>query len=407
MKSYDLIVIGGGIGGSALAATMAKAGKSVLLLEQSAVYEDRVRGEWIAPWGVTETRRLGLYDLLVRAGGHHLARHISYDEGRDPTVSESRTLPLSIFAPDVPGPLCIGHPHHCQTLFDEAIRCGATALRGVQVKSIAPPNVTYEHNGETFEAAARLVVGADGRMSKAREAAGIKLHQDKPHHWFAGLLIEGAGDWADDLQAIGTEGDFHFLAFPQGKGRVRIYGGYALEQRKRFSGDGGARLFLDAFHIKSAPGSEALANATQAGPLFSYLNNDSWTDQPYAPGVVLIGDAAGWNDPIIGLGLSITYRDVRIVSDILKGTEDWSPKSFAPYAEERTERMRRLRFAAGLQSVLDMEFSEAARQRRHRYQEAIAADPSVGMHAFAVMAGPEVPPPEIFTEAHRIRVLGS
>ena len=33
-----------------------------------------------------------------------------------------------------------------------------------------------------------------------------------------GLLVEGAEGWADDLQAIGTEGDFSFLAFPQGGG---------------------------------------------------------------------------------------------------------------------------------------------------------------------------------------------
>ena len=53
---YDLIIVGGGIGGASLAAVMAQAGRSVLLLELSTVYEDRVRGEWIAPWGVAETR---------------------------------------------------------------------------------------------------------------------------------------------------------------------------------------------------------------------------------------------------------------------------------------------------------------------------------------------------------------
>jgi len=223
---------------------------------------------------------------------------------------------------------------------------------------------------------------------------------------FAGLLIDGAPGWDADLQAIGTEGDFAFLAFPQGSGRVRVYGGYALEQRKRFSGDGGAGLFLDAFRMNSAPANEHLAAATPAGPLFSYFNNDSWTDEPFAPGVVLIGDAAGWNDPIIGLGLSITYRDVRIVSDILKSSGDWSPAAFAPYAQERAERMRRLRFSASLQAALDMEFSEAARERRRRYHEASAADPSLGMHSFAVMAGPENLPPDVFTPAHRARVLG-
>jgi len=409
MNPYDLIVIGGGIGGSALSAVMARAGKRVLLLEQSTVYEDRVRGEWIAPWGVVETKRVGLYDLLVKAGGHHLTRHITYDETRAPEVSEARTLPLGMFAPDVPGPLCIGHPHHCQTLFNEATRAGAETHRGVVVTEIKPgadPHVTYTLNGATITAHAKLIVGADGRMSKTRDAAGIKLHQDKPHHWFAGLLIEGANAWADDLQAIGTEGDFGFLAFPQGKGKVRIYGGYALEQRSRFSGDDGPRRFLEAFRMKSAPGNKALADAKPAGPLYSYFNNDSWTDEPFAEGCVLIGDAAGWNDPIIGLGLSITYRDVRIVSEILKASNDWSPKAFASYAEERTERMRRLRFVAKLQAALDMEFGEAAREKRRSYHERSAADMSLGMHAIAVMAGPENAPPDVFTDAHRAKVLG-
>jgi len=62
---YDAIIVGGGIGGSALAAVLARAGRRILLLESSTAYEDRVRGEWIAPWGVTETRRLGLYDTLL------------------------------------------------------------------------------------------------------------------------------------------------------------------------------------------------------------------------------------------------------------------------------------------------------------------------------------------------------
>ena len=408
MSDYDLVIVGGGIGGSALATVMARAGRSVLLLEQSEVYEDRVRGEWIAPWGVAEVQRLGLYDLLVGAGGHHLTRHVTYDEHVAPEVAESTPLPLGIFREGVPGPLCIGHPHHCQTLFDAAGAAGAQTLRGVRVvetKAGAQPTVTFEVGEETRTVSARLLVGADGRTSQVRESAGIVLHQDTPHHWFAGLLVDGVEAWPDDLQAIGTEGDFGFLAFPQGGGRVRVYGGYALEEAKRFKGADGAQRFLDAFVMKCSPGNRHIAAGRPAGPLYSYINADAWTDEPFAEGVVLVGDAGGWNDPILGLGLSITYRDVRIVSDILKASDDWSVAVFAPYAEERAERMRRLRFAARLQSALDMEFGPKAQARRDSYHERGAADPTLKLHGFAVMAGPEVAPPEIFTEAHWNRVV--
>jgi 2-polyprenyl-6-methoxyphenol hydroxylase-like FAD-dependent oxidoreductase len=407
--TYDLVIVGGGIGGAALAAVMAGKGRSVLVLEQSTVFEDRVRGEWIAPWGVREVRRLGLYGTLLGAGGHHLATHVTYDETRVPEEAEAHPLALGMFVEDVPGPLCIGHPLHCQTLLEEAQRRGATVERGVVVESVAAgrnPGARWRRaDGSPAEASARLLVGADGRASMVRQAAGITLHQDKPHHWFAGLLVEGVEGWADTKQAIGTEDDFGFLAFPQGGGRVRVYGSYGLEQKRRFAGPDGARAFLAAFRMQCAPDNVALAAGRPAGPLLSYINADSWTDEPFAEGVVLVGDAAGWNDPIIGNGLSITYRDVRIVSELLAGSEDWSPALLAPYAEERGERMRRLRFAASIVAALDAEFGDAARERRRRHHERSQADPTLGAHGFAVMAGPEVLPPEMFTPEHRARVL--
>ena len=410
MADYDLIIVGGGIGGSALASVMARAGKSVLLLEQSETFVDRVRGEWIAPWGVAEVKRVGLYDLLMGAGGHHLARHVTYHESIGPEQSEAQPIPLGMFVEGVPGPLCIGHPHHCQTLFDAATAAGADARRevGVTAVSFAPnPSVTFEDKAGTHTRTARLIVGADGRTSTVRDAAGIALHQDKPHHWFAGLLVEDVDttQWEADFEAVGTEGDFHFLAFPQGHGRVRIYGGYALDQAQRFKGPEGPRRFLDAFAFDSAPRNRALVNARPAGPLMSYINADAWTDEPYAEGVVLVGDAGGWNDPLLGLGLSITYRDVRMVSDILLASDDWSASAFKAYGDERRERLRRVRFIGNIQSQIEVEFGPEAVERRKAFLQRSASDPFLRAGGLAVLGGPERAPAEYFTPEGMARVL--
>jgi 2-polyprenyl-6-methoxyphenol hydroxylase-like FAD-dependent oxidoreductase len=403
-NDYDLIIIGGGIGGGALATVMARAGSSVLVLEKSTVYRDRVRGEWMAPWGVAEAKRIGLYDDLMGAGGHHLSKHVTYGDHVDPAEAEASAIPIGALVPGVPGPLCIGHPAHCGLLERTARAAGAGVLRGVTGINVTPgerPSVTYTHGGAEHTASCRMIVGADGRGSAVLKAAGIELHKDPNHHLFSGMLVEDAARWPDDTQVIGAEADAHFLAFPQGHGRVRLYLGYPSDQPQRLAGANAQRAFLDAFRLASLPGSEHLASATPAAPCNSYPNEDAWTGEPFAEGVVLVGDAAGWNDPIIGQGLSITYRDVRIVSEILRGSDDWSPAAFAPYAEERAERMRRLRFSAQITSTMFNEFGDDARDRRRRAAARQAANPVLQLAQLATMMGPEALPAAAFEDSVR------
>jgi 2-polyprenyl-6-methoxyphenol hydroxylase-like FAD-dependent oxidoreductase len=397
--SYDVIIVGGGIGGGSLATVLARAGKSVLVLEKTTVHRDRVRGEWIAPWGVVELKRLGLYDDIMRAGGHHVARHISFGDDVTPEEAIAATRRLDTLVPDIAGPLCFGHPASCDLWNETATAAGATLLRDVTVSSVTlgkSPSVTYGRGGVETTAHAKIVVGADGRGSFVRKAGGIELHRDPTHHLFSGMLVEDAHNWPDDLQVIGTEGEVNYFAFPQGNGRVRLYLGISTDNSHLVTGEGAQQRFLDCFKLNTCPGSEHLASARPAGPCSAYPNEDTWTDEPFAEGCVLIGDAAGHNDPIIGQGLSITYRDVRIVSEIMLGGDDWSPAAFAPYAEERAERMRRLRFVAALASMLDSEFGPEAEERRRRARANGDKDPTLTLAGRSTMLGPENIPPSAF-----------
>jgi menaquinone-9 beta-reductase len=408
-RRFDIIIVGGGVAGSALAIVMAEHGASVLLLEKSPAFQDRGLGEWLAPWGVREARRLGLEALLVDAGANSPRRHVSYDESLPAAAAEAAAVSLAAFVKGVAGPLCLAHPSHCQILFDRAASAGATALRGARASRIEfgpAATVAYRSEGTEGVAQAPLVVGADGRASVVGRAFGIGLHRDPPHHIFAALAVDGALGWDPSVEASGTEGDFAFLALPQGEGRLRLYGAYALDRRRRFHGPGGARAFLAAFDLCSAPANRPLLAARPAGPLRAYAGDNGRTTRPFAKGAVLIGDAAGWNDPIIGTGLASAYRDVRLVSDALKEASGVGSVAFDAYAEERAERMRRLRVAAALQARLTAEFSGAARERRRLYFEALARDPGVGAHMAAVLAGPEAVPVETFEAAHRERLFG-
>jgi 2-polyprenyl-6-methoxyphenol hydroxylase-like FAD-dependent oxidoreductase len=397
----DVVIVGGGIGGGALAKCLGEAGVTVLVLERTQVYADVVRGEWIAPWGITETRAIGVYPLYLANGGHHVTRHVTYDEDVHPRLAEAAAFDLTTLLPDNPGPLCIGHPKMCNLLNEAATAAGAVILRGVTNTLVVPgepPSVTFTHEGQTHTLRPRLVVGADGRHGKTAEQIGAVLQQDEPHHRFSGLLVDGVPDWREDTQFISTEGDVNVLAFPQGSGRVRLYLGFALEQKTRLAGPQGPQRFLEAFRLKSVPGSEAIAAGRPIGPCLVYPNNDTWIDTPYAQGVLLIGDAAGRNDPITGQGLSITHRDVRIVRDLLLGEARWTPETFASYGAERKERMRRLRIAARISAVVEAEFTDAARSRRQRVAAKRRAMAPESFATLTPFVGPDTLPADCYSD---------
>lgn len=407
-RIHDVVVVGGGIAGSALATVLARAGFDVLVLERQTRYRDKVRGEVLNCWGVAELRRLGLEETLLDAGGHFATRAVFYDEVRDPAHAEAAAAPLDHVLPGVRGSLDVGHPEACEALTRAAADAGATVVRGVgdlEVTAGAAPAVRYQHDDVDHEVRCRLVVGADGRTSGVRRRLGIELHQSVPRTTGGGMLVDGLHDWPADQLSLGTEGDLHYLVFPRADGRVRLYLMHDVGQRGRFAGPDREQAFLDAYRFACIPNSAMFAAAEPAGPCAFYPMNDSWTDRPHVPGAVLVGDAAGWNDPIIGQGLSIALRDVRIVTDLLRSDPDWSDALFAPYAVERQERMRRLRLAAAVATDLSATFTPAGAARRRAFDAVYRTDPVLGGPRLAVQVGPDALPPQAFTQENMDRIL--
>jgi 2-polyprenyl-6-methoxyphenol hydroxylase-like FAD-dependent oxidoreductase len=295
-ESFEVVIIGGGIAGNALATVLARAGEAVLVLERSTVYRDRVRGELFQPWGVAEARRLSLHEVLIRAGGVHHTRAVPYDEIIEPAAAEAAAVALDKILPDVRGSLGLGHPSACQALSAAALAAGAQVLHGVAAAEAelgSTPTVRYWLNGAEHLTGCRLVVGADGRDSTVRRRAGIPLHAIEPRLLGAGLLVENLQRWPNDQVAIGTEGDLVFFVLPQAAGRARLYLLYGIDQRRRFAGPTGWRAFLDSFPLACLPQSEYIARATPAGPCAAYPMNDTWTDSPIVNGLALIG-GRGW-----------------------------------------------------------------------------------------------------------------
>jgi 2-polyprenyl-6-methoxyphenol hydroxylase-like FAD-dependent oxidoreductase len=393
-QSFDVVIVGGGIAGSALATVLGRAGLDVCVLERQTEYKDRVRGEWMAPWGVAEAQRVGLYDVFARAGGHHVVRNIGYGDWVAPEKAEADAPSFKNMLPGVEGPLCLAHFTATEALAQAAEAAGAKFVRGVTSVDVTPgpkPAVSWTADGVEQHATCRIIAGADGRVSAVRERAGIKLQRVVERNHLSGLLVDDL-DWPAEDQVVGAEGELMYLIFPQASGRARLYLGVPNKDRGRFTGAKGPANFLEAFRLESLPASDRVAKATVAGPCAAYPGDDTWADEPFADGVVLVGDAAGYSDPTIGQGLSIAMRDVRTVSDVMLASEDWSPAAFSAYGEERRERMRRLRFSAELIGRLHVIESPDARAIREQAFPAAFSNPSLFMLIAGTFVGPELIP---------------
>ncbi len=407
-KRLDVVIVGGGIAGSALATVLARDGYEVLVLERQTTYRDKVRGEALCCWGVAELLRLDLEKLLLDAGGSYADRFVGFDETIDPADAEAAALPLDQMLPGIPGVLNVGHPEACEALTRAAEAAGATVVRGVGdvlVTSEPSPTVHYEHDDVEHEISCRLVAGADGRQSTVRRQHGIRLTQTTPRTLGGGLLVDDVYAWPANRASIGTEGDLLYLIFPRAAGRVRLYLLHDIAQKGRFTGPDRHNEFLTAYQFRCIPGSEMFGAARPAGPCAFYPMNDSWTETPYAPGVVLLGDAAGWNDPIIGQGLAIALRDVRMVSEVLRSGSDWSATAFEPYGAERRERMRRLRLAARIRTDLTMTLTPDGATRRKAYNRVYRTDPVLAGTRLAIQLDPEKVAAEAFEPEAVDRIL--
>jgi 2-polyprenyl-6-methoxyphenol hydroxylase-like FAD-dependent oxidoreductase len=407
--TVDVAIVGGGIAGSALATVLARDGYEVLLLERQTTYRDKVRGEILCCWGVAEMLALDLEKPFLDAGGHYVTRGVMYDEVVDPAVAEANAVPLDRLLPRIPGPLDVGHPEASEALARAAADAGASVRRGVgdvEVEPGEPPTLRDELDDVVTTVSAGLVVGADGRTSSVRRQLGLALHQTTPRTMGGGMLVDGLDDWPAERMSLGTEGDLYFLVFPRAHGRARLYLLHDVAQRGRFAGPDREVAFLDAFALRRhLPTAEIFRAARPAGPCAFYPMNDTWTDAPCAPGVVLIGDAAGWNDPIIGQGLSIALRDVRMVADVVRAGPDRSVAAFAPYVRERQERMRRLRVAAQVQTALMATFTAAGMARRRAFNAVFRTDPVLGGTRMAQQLGPHNVPVEAFGPENVARIL--
>jgi len=399
MTDYDLAIVGGGIAGSALGLVMARQGAQVLIVENSKQFRDRVRGETMAPWGSEEARRLGIYDLLRDRCGLEVQYTTFWFGGE---AGQPRDLHAT--TPHGLGNLDFKHPEMQEALIDAARSAGASVLRGCAAKGLTSgtvPVVSISDSAGDQDVSARLIVGADGRDSKVRRWAGFDVLCGPPYLFAASVLFKSS---TADLR-----GSVHYISDPEtprntfivpvAKDYFRPYLMYRNEViGRRLSGERDVMTLIDHCIAAGAP-SDWFTDAQVTGPLATFDGASRWVEKPYRDGIVLVGDAASSSDPSWGNGLSMTLRDVRMLSARLSTNDDWCAAA-SDYAEEQTKQALRLRQGEAMLRDLLYEPGNAALERRYRAMELLENEPDRDPDLFGI--GPDAP----CDDTARARFLG-
>ena len=384
---YDLITVGGGLGGSALAKVMAERGARVLVLEREQHFKDRIRGELMLPWGVAEARVLGIYELLRDACGHEVPW---FDTYLGPMQTGHRDLLTT--TPQQAPVLTFYHPTMQEVLLQAAADAGAEVRRGATVREVQPgttPTVITEQDGHVQEIPARLIIGADGRSSLVRKWAGFAVQRDPERIFIAATLFEDMQIAPDTIPMIHHPSLGRMtIVVPQGQGRVRVYFCYHKDTNlDRLQGTEHIPRFIEE-SVKAGTVAEWYRGARATGPLATFDGADTWVPHPYRDGVALMGDAAASNDPSLGQGISLTLRDVRVLRDHLCTSADWSAAGHA-YANEHDRHYGAIHTAGNWFNELFLEPGRKAEARRARAFPLIAQDPTrIPQHIFI---GPDLP----------------
>jgi 2-polyprenyl-6-methoxyphenol hydroxylase-like FAD-dependent oxidoreductase len=397
--AFDVAIIGGGVAGSALAITLARAGRSVVLIEREARFRDRVRGDALFPWGAVEAGRLGIADVLPLSGARPLPVWQPYTDGEPEAPYR--------WADDVPtGDVVWGvnHPELQETLFCRARDLGVETMRPAKAIAVdrqgnGPLSLTIDTAGATREVRTRLIVGADGKNSGVRRWIGADTIRDPLHHVIGGCLVAGI-DLARDAAHLARLHGGVTLVFRHANDNARLYLVCQPELAETIRGPRAAERFIAACAEGFPAGS--LDHAHAVGPAAFFPGIDMFADRIAGDGIVLIGDAAGANDPSQGMGLSLAFRDVRELSELLDHAEDWQ-WGIEEFARRRPRWYEPLRVYAAWQGPLMTDIGPEADAARERAERAKERDPGLWGYRQINALGPDGLP---VSEEARRHVLG-
>jgi 2-polyprenyl-6-methoxyphenol hydroxylase-like FAD-dependent oxidoreductase len=313
----DVLVVGGGPGGSTIAALLARRGENVVLVEKDTHPRFHI-GESLLPMNVPLLEELGVKAEIDRIGiqkfgvefvspWHELTSQLDFAQAWDKSLCYAYEVRRSEFD---------------HILLKNAAARGATVIEGCRISQVEfPPEggvaaTGRDNDGQTRRFEAKFLVDASGRDTLLGGRLAIKKRN--PRHATAAVYGHFAGAWRRPGKAAGNislfwfdHGWFWFIPLLDGTTSV---GAVCPPDYIKARGTD-TTSFFNSLIAQCPPLAQRLANATMTGPATATGNYSYRAKNMTGPNYILVGDAYAFIDPVFSSGVLLAMKSAFLGAD--------------------------------------------------------------------------------------------
>jgi flavin-dependent dehydrogenase len=317
-ERFDVVVVGARCAGTSAAVPLARAGRSVLVLDKVRFQSDTLSTHVLVPNGVRELARMGALEsslALKPARAKYLGLFVGDVQVRE-RFRPVEGLDYGLCIPRVDHDLCF---------------IAAARAAGAEVRERCRVTDLLNRDGRVVgvrtsdgEVTADLVIGADGRRSRVAAAVGAwqPYRGSLNGRGFAFRYMDDplVGTVEHETYGVYRAGPATTLTLPASpQGRVLVVFMAPSSWIEKFRGDAS---FWDEQVAADPLLAKRLAGATDVGRLRSTDDLSAFYRRSSGAGWALVGDAGHFKDPVVGQGMREALRHGRLLGEAVASVLD-------------------------------------------------------------------------------------
>ncbi|KAH9805522.1 Squalene monooxygenase [Citrus sinensis] len=320
----DVIIVGAGVAGAALAHTLGKDGRRVHVIERDLTEPDRIVGELLQPGGYLKLVELGLDDCVEEIDAQPVVGYALFKDGK---ITKT-PYPLGNFQANV-----AGRSFH-NGRFIQRMREKAASLSNVRIEEGTVTSLFQENgivkgvhyktkDGQEHKSCAPLTIVCDGGFSNLRRSL-CNPKVDIPS-CFVGMALENCQLPVPNHGHVVLADPSPILFYPISSSEVRCLVDVPAGQKLPSIANGEMAKYLKTKVAPQIPDElrDAFISKVEKGSIRTATNRSMPAAPKPNPGALLLGDAFNMRHPLTGGGMTVALSDVVVLRNLIKPLQDF------------------------------------------------------------------------------------